>query len=44
MTDDDGSQHAADHSESEKDNSQGKGNGICRLCDEKNSHMKKTYM
>ena len=44
MSDDDRSRHrAADYRESEKDNSQEKGNGTCRLYDEKNSrHRKKT--
>ena len=44
MSDDDRSRHrAADYRESKKDNSQGKGNGTCRLYVEKDSgHMKKT--
>ena len=43
-TDDDRSRHAADHSESKKDNSHGKGNEICRmLCDEKNDYLNKTF-
>ena len=40
-TDDDRSRHAAHHSESEKDNSQGKGSEIYRLCDEMNHRHKK---
>ena len=42
-TDDDRSRQAADHSESEKEDSQGKGNGTCKLRDGKNSwHRTKT--